>query len=54
MLKIAINNTQDEMGFRSAIKNAHAHHMVLAAGGLLQKRELPSRMPGVDQALKKL
>ena len=54
MLKIAINNTQDEMGFRSAIKNAHAHHMVLAAGGLLQKRELPSRMPGVDKALKKL
>ena len=36
MLKIAINNTQDEMGFRSAIKNAHAHHMVLTAGGLLK------------------
>jgi len=28
--------------------------MVLSAGGLLKGRELPSRMPGVDQALKKL
>jgi enoyl-CoA hydratase len=58
MLKIAINSAQDEMGFRSAIKNAHAHHMVLAAGGFLRDRlegrALPSRMPGVDQALKKL
>ena len=54
MLKIAINNAQDEMGFRSAIKNSHAHHMVLSAGGLLKGRELPSRMPGVDQALRKL
>ena len=54
MLKIAINNAQDEMGFRSAIKNSHAHHMVLTAGGLMKGRELPSRMPGVDQALRKL
>ncbi|HLX38859.1 MAG TPA: enoyl-CoA hydratase-related protein [Candidatus Binataceae bacterium] len=54
MLKIAINNAQDEMGFRSAIKNSHAHHMVLSAGGMLKGRELPSRMPGVDQALRKL
>ena len=54
MLKIAINNAQDEMGFSSAIKNSHAHHMILTAGGLLKGRELPSRMPGVDQALKKL
>jgi enoyl-CoA hydratase len=58
MLKIAINGAQDEMGFRSAIKNAHAHHMVLMAGGLIRDRiegrGLPSRMPGVDQALKKL
>ena len=58
MLKLAINNAQDEMGFRSAIKNAHAHHMVLAMGGFLRDRMegrgLPSRMPGVDQALKKM
>src|ERR1700682_2050790 len=54
MLKWAINSAQDEMGFRSSIKNSHAHYMVLAAGGLLKGRELPSRMPGVDQALKKI
>jgi hypothetical protein len=42
------------MGFRSAIKNSHAHHMVLMSGGLMKGKELPSRMPGVDQALKKL
>lgn len=58
MLKLAINTAQDEMGFRSAIKNGHAHHMVLAMGGFLRDRmegrELPTRMPGVDQALKKM
>ncbi len=58
MLKLAINNAQDEMGFRSSIKNAHAHHMVLALGGFMRDRmegrEPPSRMAGVDQALKKL
>lgn len=58
MLKLAINNAQDEMGFRSAIKNAHAHHMVLALGGYLRDRvegrPLPTRMPGVDQALRKM
>lgn len=58
MLKLAINNAQDEMGYRNAIKNAHAHHLVLALGGYLRDRiegrEMPTRMPGVDQALKKL
>ena len=58
MLKLAINNAQDEMGFSSAIRNAHAHHMVLALSGYMRDRlegkDFPSRMPGVDQALKKL
>jgi enoyl-CoA hydratase len=58
MLKLAINHAQDEMGFSSAIKNAHAHHMVLGMGGMIRDkiegRGLPSRMQGVDQALKKI
>jgi hypothetical protein len=45
------------MGFSTAIRNAHSHHMVLGIGSVIAKlegKELPSRMPGVDQALKKV
>lgn len=58
MLKYACNQAQDAMGFHTAIRNAHSHHMVLGIGGMIRNREagsdLPKRMPGVDQALKKL
>ena len=58
MLKWAINSAQDEMGYSNAIRNAHSHHMVLGLGGFMQAqmegKGLPKRMPGVDQALKKL
>jgi enoyl-CoA hydratase len=58
MLKFALNNAQDAMGFRTAVRNAHSHHMLLGVGGFLRNtedgRELPRRMGGVDQALKKL
>jgi enoyl-CoA hydratase len=58
MLKFALNNAQDAMGFRTAVRNAHSHHMLLGVGGFLRNAEdgveLPRRMAGVDQALKKL
>lgn len=57
MLKFAVNNAQDEMGFRNSVRNAHSHHMLLGVGRFLQDAEegraLPKRMAGVAQALKK-
>ncbi len=49
MVKLAVNSAQDEMGFSTAIRNAHSHHMVLGIGGVMrqeQGKELPKRMPG--------
>jgi enoyl-CoA hydratase/carnithine racemase len=57
MVKWAVNSAQDAMGFSTAIRNAHSHYMVLGIGSVIAKlegKELPSRMPGVDQALKKV
>jgi len=57
MVKWAVNSAQDAMGFSTAIRNAHSHHMVLGIGSVIAKlegKELPHRMPGVDQALKKV
>jgi len=57
MVKWAVNSAQDAMGFSTAIRNAHSHHMVLGTDALIAKlegKELPKRMPGVDQALKKV
>ncbi len=57
MLKFALNNAQDAMGFRTAVRNAHSHHMLLGVAPFLRdagQAELPRRMAGVDQALKKL
>jgi len=56
MVKWAVNSAQDAMGFSTAIRNAHSHHMVLSTDALIARmegKELPKRMPGVDQALKK-
>jgi enoyl-CoA hydratase len=57
MLKFAVNNAQDEMGFRNSVRNAHSHHLLLGVGRFLHDSEegrvLPKRMPGVEQALKK-
>jgi enoyl-CoA hydratase len=57
MLKYACNQAQDAMGFRTAVRNAHSHHLILGLGTILRnkdgERELPKRMPGVDQALRK-
>ncbi len=57
MLKFALNNAQDAMGFRTAVRNAHSHHMLLGVGPYLREvgdGKLPKRMPGVGQALNKL
>jgi len=58
MLKYAVNRAQDEMGFRNSVQNAHSHHMLLGVGEFLRNtadgRQLPNRMGGVDQALRKI
>jgi enoyl-CoA hydratase len=57
MLKFALNNAQDAMGFRTSVRNAHSHHMLLGMAGYLrdiEEKNLPKRMPGVGQALEKL
>ena len=57
MLKLAVNQAQDAMGFTAAIRGAHSHHFLLAAGQALRNagdfRVEGRRMAGVDQALKK-
>jgi enoyl-CoA hydratase len=57
MLKLAINQAQDAMGFSAAIRGAHSHHFLLAAGQALRNkgdfRVEGRRLGGVDQALKK-
>ncbi len=35
MVKWAVNSAQDAMGFSTAIRNAHSHHMVLGIGGVI-------------------
>jgi len=58
MVKWAVNSAQDAMGFSTAVRNAHSHHMVLGIGGMIKAKMegkgLPKRMAGVEQALKKV
>jgi enoyl-CoA hydratase/carnithine racemase len=58
MLKFAINNAQDEMGFRTAVRNAHSHHYLTRVQDYSRAERgeaVPvKRLPGVEQALKKL
>jgi enoyl-CoA hydratase len=58
MVKYAVNSAQDAMGFSTSIRNAHSHHMMLGLATYMKTKmegkELPKRMPGVDQALRKL
>ena len=57
MVKLAVNQAQDAMGFSTAIRGAHSHHFLLAAGQALRNagdfRVEGRRLGGVDQALKK-
>ena len=59
LLKYACNLAQDAMGFRTSVRNAHSHHMLLGVGGFLRYgaeggRDQPNRMAGVGQALRKM
>jgi enoyl-CoA hydratase len=58
MLKFALNSAQDEMGFHTAVRNAHSHHFLTRVQEYAQwdkgeGRGGPKRMPGVAQALRK-
>ena len=58
MLKFALNNAQDEMGFHTAVRNAHSHHFLTRVQEYAQwdkgeGRGGPKRMPGVTQALRR-
>src|SRR5258708_9689710 len=58
MVKWAVNSAQHAIGFSTAIRNAHSHHMVLGIiviiKAKLEGKVLPQRLSTVDQALKKL
>jgi enoyl-CoA hydratase len=59
MVKFAVNQAQDAMGFRTSVRNAHSHHFLgripayikMDEGGGEKKMR---RLPGVEQAIKKL
>ncbi len=57
MIKFALNNAQDEMGFHTAVRNAHSHHFLTRVQEYAQwdrgEGRGPKRMPGVEQALRK-
>ncbi len=57
MTKFAVNQAQDEMGFRTAVRNAHSHHFLTRVQAYMEadsgKGATPKRLPGVAQALKK-
>jgi enoyl-CoA hydratase len=59
MVKFAVNQAQDAMGFRTAVRNAHSHHFLARmpayikmdqGGGDTKLR----RLPGVEQAIRKI
>ncbi len=57
MMKYALNNTQDAMGFHTAVRNAHSHHFLTRVQEYAQwdrgEGRGSRRMPGVAQALRK-
>ncbi len=58
MVKFAVNQAQDAMGFRTAVRNAHSHHFLarMPAYNKWDKGEDTKvrRLPGVEQAIRKL
>jgi enoyl-CoA hydratase/carnithine racemase len=58
MVKFAVNQAQDAMGFRTAVRNAHSHHYLTRVQAYINADNGDGspvrRLPGVDQALKKL
>lgn len=55
VMKQALNQAQDAMGFRAAVESAFNGYMLLELAGRYSPREGgPRRLPPVDQALRKL
>jgi enoyl-CoA hydratase len=62
MVKFAVNQAQDAMGFRTSVRNAHSHHFLgripaynkMDQGGTGTEDAKMRRLPGVEQAIKKL
>ena len=58
MVKFAVNQAQDAMGFRTSVRNAHSHHFLARMPAYIkwdqgEDKEI-RRLPGVEQAIKKL
>ncbi|MGH7984713.1 MAG: enoyl-CoA hydratase-related protein [Candidatus Binataceae bacterium] len=57
ILKFAINQIQDAMGFRTSVRNSHSHHFLTRVQAYINMESgaepSPKRLPGVEQALKK-
>jgi 1,4-dihydroxy-2-naphthoyl-CoA synthase len=58
LVKFAVNQAQDGMGFRTAVRNAHSHHFLTRVDAYREADkaagEMPKRLPGVEQAIRKL
>jgi 1,4-dihydroxy-2-naphthoyl-CoA synthase len=58
LLKFAINNAHDEMGFRTSVRNAHSHHFLTRVQDYSKMDRGDAgpikRLPGVEQALKRV
>jgi hypothetical protein len=58
MVKFAVNQAQDAMGFRTSVRNAHSHHFLARMPAYIKRDQGEDtelrRLPGVAQAIKKL
>jgi enoyl-CoA hydratase len=58
MVKFAVNQAQDAMGFRTSVRNAHSHHFLARMPAYIKMDEGGEtklrRLPGVEQAIKKI
>jgi enoyl-CoA hydratase len=58
MVKFAVNQAQDAMGFRTSVRNAHSHHFLARMPAYIKADQGEGiklrRLPGVEQAIKKL
>ncbi|MGH7932479.1 MAG: enoyl-CoA hydratase-related protein [Candidatus Binataceae bacterium] len=58
LLKFAINQIQDAMGFRTSVRNSHSHHFLTRVQAYNDQDKGEGapirRLPGVEQALRKM
>jgi enoyl-CoA hydratase/carnithine racemase len=58
MVKFAVDQAQDAMGFRTAVRNAHSHHFLARMPAYIKwdqgEETKLRRLPGVEQAIRKL